>query len=55
MVFSTSGAPIDPQEGGAAATLASGLADTGVSHAGIAPTFYLESLLMPYVLDAFRE
>ncbi|WP_328767435.1 NmrA family NAD(P)-binding protein [Streptomyces sp. NBC_00286] len=55
VVFSTSGAPIAPETGGAAAALASGLADTGVSHAVITPTFYLENLLMPYVLDAVRE
>jgi uncharacterized protein YbjT (DUF2867 family) len=55
VVFSTSGAPIDPETGGAAAALAGGLADTGVSHAVIAPTFYLENLLMPYVLDSVRE
>jgi uncharacterized protein YbjT (DUF2867 family) len=55
VVFSTSGAPIDPGTGGAAAALVSGLADIGVSHAVIAPTFYLENLLMPYVLDAVRE
>ncbi|MGI5193553.1 NmrA family NAD(P)-binding protein [Streptomyces sp. CA-288835] len=55
VVFSTSGSPIDPNTGGAAAALASGLADTGVSHAVITPTFYLENLLMPYVLDAVRE
>ncbi|MGW2379743.1 SDR family oxidoreductase [Streptomyces sp. NPDC001658] len=55
VVFSTSGAPSDPESGGAAAVLAGGLADTGVSHAVITPTFYLENLLMPYVLDAVRE
>ncbi|MFD9440753.1 SDR family oxidoreductase [Streptomyces sp. NPDC060006] len=55
VVFSTSGAPIDPETGGAAAVLADGLAGSGVSHAVIAPTFYLENLLMPYVLDAVRE
>ncbi|MEU9916252.1 NmrA family NAD(P)-binding protein [Streptomyces sp. NPDC051001] len=55
VVFSTSGAPSDPETGGAAATLVSGLADTGVSHAVITPTFYLENLLMPYVVDAVRE
>ncbi|MEV4230298.1 NAD(P)H-binding protein [Streptomyces bobili] len=55
VVFSTSGAPIDAGTGGAAAILAGGLADAGVSHAVIAPTFYLENLLMPYVVDAVRE
>ncbi|MGW0472294.1 hypothetical protein [Streptomyces coeruleorubidus] len=39
----------------AAAALVSGLADIGVSHAVIAPTFYLENLLMPYVIDTVRE
>ncbi|MFF7529328.1 SDR family oxidoreductase [Streptomyces bobili] len=55
VVFSTSGAPIDAGTGGAAAILAGGLADAGVSHAVIAPTLYLENLLMPYVVDAVRE
>lgn len=55
VVFSTSGAPIGPETGGAAAALVSGLTDTGVSHAVITPTFYLENLLMPYVIDAVRE
>ncbi|MFE7649772.1 SDR family oxidoreductase [Streptomyces phaeoluteigriseus] len=55
VVFSTSGAPTDPDTGGAAAILLSGLADSGVPHAVIAPTLYLENLLMPYVLDTVRE
>ncbi|WNM35773.1 NmrA family NAD(P)-binding protein [Streptomyces sp. Li-HN-5-11] len=55
VVFSTSGFPIDPDIGGAAATLAAGLADSGVSHAVIAPELYLENLLMPYVLNSVRE
>jgi uncharacterized protein YbjT (DUF2867 family) len=55
VVFSTSGFPIDPAIGGAAATLAAGLADSGVSHAVIAPELYLENLLMPYVIDSVRE
>ncbi|WP_328341265.1 SDR family oxidoreductase [Streptomyces violaceus] len=55
VVFSTSGLPIDPAIGGAAATLAAGLADSGVSHAVIAPELYLENLLMPYVIDSVRE
>ncbi|MDX3229970.1 SDR family oxidoreductase [Streptomyces sp. ME19-01-6] len=55
VVFSTSGSPIDPATGGAAATLAFGLADSGVSHAVIAPELYLENLLMPYVIDSVRE
>ncbi|MFK4067023.1 hydroxylase [Streptomyces sp. NPDC029674] len=54
-MFSTSGAPTDPALGGAAALLAGGLAGSGVSHAVIAPTLYLENLLMPYVMDAVRE
>ncbi|MFH8293675.1 SDR family oxidoreductase [Streptomyces sp. NPDC018059] len=55
VVFSTSGAPVDPTDGGAAAVLVRGLADSGVSHAVIEPTLYLENLLMPYVLDAVRK
>ncbi|WP_432119969.1 SDR family oxidoreductase [Streptomyces sp. bgisy032] len=55
VVFSTSGAPTGPGTGGAAAELVRGLADTGVSCAVIAPTFYLENLLMPYVVDSVRE
>ncbi|MCX5366742.1 hydroxylase [Streptomyces sp. NBC_00124] len=51
VVFSTSGAPIDPESGGAAAALVSGLTDSGVSHAVITPTFYLENLLVRYVID----
>ncbi|PAZ11383.1 hydroxylase [Streptomyces sp. SA15] len=55
VVFSTSGFPIDPAIGGAAATLAAGLTDSGVSHAVIGPELYLENLLMPYVIDSVRE
>ncbi|QNP68838.1 NAD(P)H-binding protein [Streptomyces roseirectus] len=55
VVFSTSGFPVDPAIGGAAATLAAGLAEAGVSHAVIAPELYLENLLMPYVIDSVRE
>jgi uncharacterized protein YbjT (DUF2867 family) len=55
VVFSTSGFPIDPAIGGAAAALVAGLADSGVSHAVIAPELYLENLLMPYVIDSVRE
>ncbi|MDT0344180.1 NmrA family NAD(P)-binding protein [Streptomyces litchfieldiae] len=55
VVFSTSGFPIDPAIGGAAATLAAGLADGNVSHAVVAPELYLENLLMPYVIDSVRE
>jgi uncharacterized protein YbjT (DUF2867 family) len=55
VVFSTSGSPIDPDTGSAAALLASGLADSGVSHAVIEPTLYLENLLMPYIIDTVHE
>lgn len=55
VVFSTSGAPIDPAAGSAVATLAAGLADSGVPSAVIAPELYLENLLMPYVIDSVRE
>ncbi|MEU8124886.1 hypothetical protein AB0C21_39760 [Spirillospora sp. NPDC049024] len=55
VVFSTSGFPLDPAIGGAAAALAAGLADSGVSHAAVAPELYLEKLLMPFVLDSIRE
>ncbi|MFF6881369.1 SDR family oxidoreductase [Streptomyces sp. NPDC012474] len=55
VVFSTSGSPTDPAIGGAAATLAAGLADSGMSHAVTAPELYLENLLMPYVIDSVRE
>lgn len=55
VVFSTSGFPIDPAIGGAAAALAAGLADSGVSHAVVAPELYLENLLMPYVIGSVRE
>ncbi|MFF8471970.1 NmrA family NAD(P)-binding protein [Streptomyces griseus] len=55
VVFSTSGAPADPDAGTATAVVISGLAGRGVSHAVIEPTLYLENLLMPFVLDAIRE
>ncbi|GHH77790.1 hydroxylase [Streptomyces sulfonofaciens] len=55
IVFSTSGFPIDPAIGGAFATLATGLADSGVSHAVIAPELYFENLLMPFIIDSARE
>ncbi|WNM35745.1 NmrA family NAD(P)-binding protein [Streptomyces sp. Li-HN-5-11] len=55
VVFSSNGCPIDSDIGGAVATLAAGLADSGVSHAVIAPELYLENLLMPYVLNSVRE
>ncbi|MEH1126730.1 SDR family oxidoreductase [Micromonospora sp. CPCC 206061] len=53
VVFSTSGMPTGT--GGTADLLTSGLADSGVSHAVIEPTLYLENLLMPYVMDTVRE
>ncbi|MER7569480.1 hypothetical protein ABTZ93_42390 [Streptomyces sp. NPDC097941] len=53
VVFSTSGFPIDPAVGGAAATLATSLADSRVSPVVI--ELYLENLLMPYVTDSVRE
>ncbi|MGW6236424.1 NmrA family NAD(P)-binding protein [Streptomyces sp. NPDC055037] len=63
VVFSTSGSPLAPADGGdpdgragnAVATLAGGLADSGVSHAVIAPTLFLENLLMPHIVEAVRE
>jgi uncharacterized protein YbjT (DUF2867 family) len=55
VVFSTSGAPFEQDSSDAAAVVVRGLAATGVSHAVIAPTLYLENLLMPYVMDAVRE
>ncbi|WP_380282598.1 NmrA family NAD(P)-binding protein [Kitasatospora purpeofusca] len=55
VVFSTSGAPIDPGTGGAASQLVRGLADSGVSHAVIQPTLYLENLLLPYVIGTVHE
>ncbi|MCF1595866.1 SDR family oxidoreductase [Streptomyces muensis] len=55
VVLSTSGTPTDPATGGAVAVLLGGLADSGVSHAVIEPTLYLENLLMPYVLGTVRE
>lgn len=54
VVFSTSGTPAATATS-AAAILLGGLADSGVSHAVIEPTLYLENLLMPYVLDTVRE
>jgi uncharacterized protein YbjT (DUF2867 family) len=53
VVFSTSGMPTGT--GGTADLMASGLADSGVPHAVIVPTLYLENLLMPYVIDTVRE
>jgi uncharacterized protein YbjT (DUF2867 family) len=53
VVFSTSG--LQTGTGGATDLLISGLADSGVPHAVIAPTLFLENLLMPYVIDTVRE
>ncbi|MEO6086221.1 MAG: NmrA family NAD(P)-binding protein [Umezawaea sp.] len=57
VVFSTSGFPIDTPGGGASAvsTLVDGLADSGVSHAVIAPELFLENLLLPPVVETARE
>jgi uncharacterized protein YbjT (DUF2867 family) len=53
VVFSTSG--LQTGTGGATDLLISGLADSRVPHAVIAPTLFLENLLMPYVIDTVRE
>jgi uncharacterized protein YbjT (DUF2867 family) len=53
VVFSTSG--LQTGTGGATDLLISGLGDSGVPHAVIAPTLFLENLLMPYVIDTVRE
>jgi len=53
VVLSTSGMPTGI--GGAVDLLTGGLADSGVPHAVIEPTLFLENLLMPYVMDAVRE
>jgi uncharacterized protein YbjT (DUF2867 family) len=50
VVFSTSGFADS-----AASTLAGGLADSGVSHAVIAPELFFENLLMPHIVGAARE
>ncbi|WP_086668640.1 NmrA family NAD(P)-binding protein [Lentzea kentuckyensis] len=57
VVFSTSGYPVDVPGDGASAvsTLAGLLADSGVSHAVIAPELFLENLLLPPVIGAVRE
>lgn len=57
VVFSTSGYSIDaPGDGeSAVSTLVSGLADSGVSHAVIAPELFLENLLLPSVVGRVRE
>ncbi|MGI5290666.1 NmrA family NAD(P)-binding protein [Nonomuraea polychroma] len=55
VVFSTSGYPIGSASDDAVSALVRGLASSGVSHAVIEPTLYLENLLMPYVIDTVRE
>ncbi|SDK02682.1 Uncharacterized conserved protein YbjT, contains NAD(P)-binding and DUF2867 domains [Lentzea albidocapillata subsp. violacea] len=57
VVFSTSGFPVDAPVDGAnsVSTLAGGLADSGVSHAVIAPELFLENLLLPPVVGPARE
>ncbi|NGY63079.1 NmrA family NAD(P)-binding protein [Lentzea sp. NEAU-D13] len=57
VVFSTSGFPVDAPGDGASAvsTLAGLLADSGVSHAVIAPELFLENLLLPPVVGPVRE
>ncbi|GAB2964125.1 NmrA family NAD(P)-binding protein [Streptomyces pseudoechinosporeus] len=63
VVFSTSGFVVDDpgnsdQDGtaeSAVATLAGGLADSGVSYAVIEPRLFFENLLMPHVAGAVRE
>jgi uncharacterized protein YbjT (DUF2867 family) len=63
VVFSTSGFVVDGPgssdrdgaAGNAVATLAGGLADSGVSYAVIEPRLFFENLLMPPVVDAVRE
>jgi len=60
IVFSTSGGMVDysesPQEASeAVATVARGLADSGVSYAVIEPRLFLDNLLMPHVVGAVRE
>ncbi|WP_030660594.1 SDR family oxidoreductase [Streptomyces rimosus] len=61
VVVSTSGEIVDgphPQllapHGSAIRTLIRGLAETGLSHAVIAPRLFLENLLLPLVLDTMR-
>lgn len=59
VVFSTSGFPLEGEEGAdeenSASILVSGLADSGVSHAVIAPELFFENLLLPHVVAAVRE
>lgn len=54
VVFSTSGFLVADEES-AVSVLIAGLADSGVSHAVIAPELYFENLLMPHVVDGARE
>ncbi|MGA5506095.1 NmrA family NAD(P)-binding protein [Streptomyces umbrinus] len=63
VVFSTSGAIVstdgdsgrDDSAESAVSVLATGLADSGVSHAVIEPRFYLENLLLPNVIAGVLE
>ncbi|MEU0413585.1 NmrA family NAD(P)-binding protein [Streptomyces griseorubiginosus] len=59
VVFSTSGAIVNTDDTSAVesavSVLATGLADSGVSHAVIEPRFYLENLLLPHVIAGVRE
>lgn len=63
VVFSTSGGLVSADgDGGrgdsvesAVSVLATGLADSGVSHAVIEPRFYFENLLLPNVIAGVRE
>ena len=59
VVFSTSGYAIEGEEGAdeesAASILVTGLADSGVPYAVIAPELFFENLLLPHVVDGARE
>ncbi|MFG2196730.1 NmrA family NAD(P)-binding protein [Streptomyces sp. NPDC048639] len=58
VVISTSGADGSSRQdptGSAVSTLISGLDDSGVSYAVIAPRLFLENLLLPPVIEAARE
>lgn len=55
VVFSTSGFSLDGDEEDSASIVVSGLADSGVSHAVIAPELFFENLLLPHVAAAVRE
>jgi uncharacterized protein YbjT (DUF2867 family) len=55
VVFSTSGFPLEGDEENSASIVVSGLADSGVSHAVIAPELFFENLLLPHVVAAVRE